>query len=453
MKNIKRRTVSLLILAGILFLGLSVYIVSFVLHGSQWATAAFNSDVYSGGQLAVGTVYDRNGVYLAGVNSERGRDYAEDWSTRVATVHAVGDPYGNIGTGALSAFSKLLTGYNILSGTYSVSETGQKLYLTIDSELNRVAYDALGGRNGAVALCNYKTGAILCMVSTPGFDPANMDDSLYERTDGVFMNRFLSSAFTPGSVFKLITLTAALENLPDLYDRIFNCPGSVTVGGDVVTCTGTHGDITIEEALAVSCNCAFAELALDLGADVLQDYCTKLGITESVEIDGIHTAAGSFTSAADGTANLAWSGIGQYEDLVNPASFLRFMCAAANDGKAHEMRLVQKVQTSMGLPAFAGLHLKSERLLSSETASEIKAMMSYNVVRTYGTDNFPGLDICAKSGTAEVGEGQSPHAWFAGFLDDPDNPIAFVVMVENGGWGSSAAGSVANMVLQAAVDR
>ena len=145
-------------------------------------------------------------------------------------------------------------------------------------------------------------------------------------------------------------------------------------------------------------------------------------------------------AAEAGSADLAWSGIGQYTDLVCPAALLRYASAIANGGVAK------------GPVLLAGARAPSARLLDSDTADTLKAMMSYNVAWGYGTWNFPGLNLCAKTGTAEVGDGTS-HAWFAGFLDDPDHPYAFVVVIENGGGGLRNAAPVANTVLQDAINR
>jgi len=98
------------------------------------------------------------------------------------------------------------------------------------------------------------------------------------------------------------------------------------------------------------------------------------------------------------------------------------------------------------------LGLKTKKMLDASTASTLKDMMANNVKSNYGSGSFPGLDICAKSGTAEVGGSKKPNAWFVGFLKDPENPYAFAVLVENGGYGSSVAGAVANTVLQDIVD-
>jgi peptidoglycan glycosyltransferase len=370
-----------------------------------------------------------------------------DKTVRKATLHAVGDSTGNIGTGALSAFASQLMGYNIVSGAYSRSGEGNTLSLTIDAELNAVAYEALDGRKGTVGVMNYKTGEIICMVSTPTYDPANPpeisdgDDS-YE---GVYLNRFLSSTFTPGSIFKLVTTAAAIENIDDIYDRVFTCEGSLKVGGDNVMCTDVHGELTIEDALAVSCNSTFGELALELGADKLEAYARKYGLLDSGNISGLKTAAGNFDKAANDTADLAWSGIGQYNDTVCPASMLRFVGAIANGGLAVKMSLVMDKGISAILPA------PSERLMSRDTAEKLATMMNYNVHKTYGEENFPGLELYAKSGTAEVGGGASPHAWFVGYITNEEAPLAFIVLVENGGSGRHTAGAVANTVLQAAV--
>ena len=453
MKKVKRRSACALLLAICLVLGLGVYVVKYAVSGGTWASASFNQHSYTDGILTTGRVYDRNGVELAGVTEGGYRSFHSDATVRRATLHAVGDLSGNIGTGALRAFSSQLAGYNPVTGLYSLSGTGNNLYLTIDSDLNVVAYNALAGRKGTIAVYNYETGEVLCMVSSPTFDPTTPEevvegDSQYE---GAYLNRFLSSTFVPGSIFKLVTTAAAIEQIPDIYSREWNCNGSLDVGGDTITCTGTHGSVNIEDALAVSCNCAFAQISLELGAETLYAYAQQMGLLDSLSINGIDTAAGEFQLAEDGTADLAWSGIGQYQDLVNPCSMLQLMGAIAGGGKAARPRLISRLTTSSGFPAGIYTSHSSGRLLSEETAEALEQMMSYNVAATYGAGNFPGLDICAKSGTAEVGGDASPHAWFVGFIRNEDYPLAFVVLVENGGSGSGVAGGIANTVLQAAI--
>ena len=129
-----------------------------------------------------------------------------------------------------------------------------------------------------------------------------------------------------------------------------------------------------------------------------------------------------------------------------------YMGAIGNGGRAAEPYLIKKTVSPLGLPSLPRLPAKTGRLVSSSTAERLTELLAENVEKTYGTGRFPNMDLCAKSGTAEVGEGRSPHAWFAGFLRNEDAPCAFVVLVENGGGGSSVAGNVAARVLDVIVN-
>lgn len=443
MRKIERRATLCLLLALALLAGLALYCYRFATQGGEWVTFTANRHVYTQtGELVTGRILDRDGDILADIEDGK-RVFYDDATVRRATLHAVGDREGNIGAGALTAFSDRITGYNPITGSYTVTESGRDITLTIDAYLNVVAYQALGGKKGAVAVYDYRTGEILCMVSTPTFDPNDppviADDD--ESMEGAYINRVLSATFTPGSVFKTITLAAALENLPDLRTRAWTCTGSHAVGGVTVTCPAAHGDLNIDSAYANSCNYVFAALAAELGGDVMERYTEAAGLTDSYSVDGIRTAKGSFTLSGADKGTVGWAGVGQADDLVNPCAMMVAMGALANDGTAAQPRLLLDSKTTM-----------TDQLFRSDTAATLRDMMRQNVLDTYGADRFPE-GTCAKSGTAEVGGEAAPHAWFTGFLRDPDHPYAFVVMVENGGGGSSVAGAVASEVLQALTDK
>lgn len=424
MKKVKRRATAALLIAALLVVGLAVYLVRLADDGGAWAS-------YFSGGTPGGTILDRNGVVLYS-SDEDGYSFAEDWSTRVSCYHLLGDPNGNVRTGALRQFRDRLAGYSFVEGATS----GKTISLSVDSTLNVAACSALAGRSGAVMLMDYTTGEVLCMVSSPGDDPENPSS---EPADGTYLNKCLSSSFTPGSVFKLVTLAAAIDNIPDLFERSLWCEGEMIVDGALLTCTGNHGSQTIEQALANSCNCAFGTLALELGPELMAEYAEKLGMTASLQLDGMDVLPGSFTKGEAGSVGLAWSGVGQYEDLVCPYAMLRYVSAIANGGSVYEPTLL----------GHGSLDRETE-LLSAETAQRIAEMMNYNVQNAYGSWVFPGLDVSAKTGTAEVGDGTS-HAWMTGFLNDPAHPYAFVVILEHAGGGLANAGPVANAVLQAAV--
>lgn len=452
MRKIEKRAVLCLIIALALIAGLGLFCFRFVKNASDWAAYPYNRHMYSNsGQLLSGTILDRDGDVLTEVKDGE-RVYYPDATVRRATVHAVGDGSGYIGTGALTAFADRLSGYNLITGGYSPLGSGRNLTLTLDAYLNVTAYNAMDGRQGTVGVYNYKTGDILCMVSTPSFDPENPPDAS-SAEDGIYLNRFLSSAQVPGSIFKTVTLTAALENLPDLKGRTFTCTGETTVGGTVITCPKPHGKMDIESAFANSCNGVFGALAAELGGDTMTKYVEQAGLTRRMSVDGIMTAAGHYDVSEADKGQIGWSGVGQYTDTVNPCNMMAYMGAIANGGTAAVPRLILDITTPSGIPTSWQRTEETDTLVQASTASQVKEMMKNNVVQTYGTDRFRGLDIGAKSGTAEVGGDKRPNAWFAGFLDDPEHPYAFIVLVENGGGGASVAGEIAATVLQACVDK
>lgn len=447
MKQVRQRTALIILLIALLAAGMALFCTFYFVHGADWASFSANAHAYTDGTLTSGEILDREGVTL--YDPATG-EYADSRSLRRATLHAVGDPQNNISTGAKTAFRSRLVGFNPLTGT---TTGGHKLYLSIDSSLNETARDLLNGQKGSVAVYNYQTGQILCMVSSPDFDPADPPtitdgDSRY---DGVYMNRILSSTFTPGSVFKVVTTAAAIEQLPDIFERSFTCTGSVKIGGDTITCPHAHGTMDFYSAFANSCNCVYAQLAVELGGETLERYARSAGLLESHDVSGIPTAAGSFDVGAD-DSNVGWSGVGQYDDLLNPCSLMMLMGAIAGDGSAAEPSLIYQETSMNGLTLFDGSSsARSSIGWSADTCRTLQDMMANNVAKTYGQSQFGSLAVCAKSGTAEVGTG-SPHAWFAGFLNDSEHPLAFVVLVENGGGGASTAGPIAAKVLQQAVE-
>ena len=449
MKKLERRAILCLFIAAALVAGLGIYIAEFIRDGDSWVTYAANQHIYKDGNLKTGTIYDRNGVLLAD-NTSDGIIYNDDYSVRTATVHTVGDRNRSIANSAESAFQDKLVGYNIITGVYSSGD--RRLNLTVDADLCVTANSALAGRSGTVGVYNYETGDIICLVSSPNFDPLNPPAVSSDDTSGLYINRFLSSAIVPGSIFKLVTTAAVIDNLSGIDDFTYTCTGVSYYGNDRITCPSAHGTMDFYGALANSCNCAYAQLSQDVGAHTLEEYVDKLELNKGADVNGITTASGSFEFPDEATVNLSWAGIGQYKDLINPCSYLRFVGAIAGGGKTAEPRLISSVKGPLGFK-HKYRSKTTDQLLSEETASQIKDMMKNNVETTYGESNFPGLDIYAKSGTAEVGGGKAPNSWFTGFIDDPDHPYAFIVLVENGGSGSQVAGAVANAVLQAAVKK
>ena len=420
----------MLLIAALVIVGMSVYVLRYIDHGKEWALYFSRANTGSTGHLV-----DRNGITLAYFS---GADnlFSPDRETRVANYHVTGDYWGRTGTGLLSRFWKDTNSFSLLTGTTHASD--KLLQLTIDARLNHKMYEALGEDcEGCMLVCNYRTGELLGMVSVPSTDPV---DGNAELRDGTFINRCISASFTPGSIFKLITASAAIENLPNLDKRTWYCEDGVKIAGVEITCIADHYTQTFEQALANSCNVAFAQIAVELGQDRMIRYTRDYGFLDGHSLDGIPTAAGSYPLEFVGDPETGWSGIGQSTDMVVPYSMLRFLCAVANGGTLIEPHLL------------LGENPTASVLVKPSTADKLGQMMNYNAVSHYNADVlFPGMTVCAKTGTAELGDGDS-HSWFVGYLADEETPYAFVTLVERGGFGITRAGVVASEVMQWAVE-
>lgn len=444
MNKILKRSFILFLVIFAFAAGLLLYYISLATKGDVWATYPANKHIYSDGILTkAGQITDRNGTVLAETKNGK-RVYNKNADIRKATVHAVGDLNGFVATGMHSAYLKELCGYDPINGVYNLSGKGNNIELTIDSEISVTAYKALGSRAGTVGIYNYETGEIICMASTPTFDPASGETP---SGKGVYVNRLLSGVYAPGSIFKLVTALSALENLPDAKSIQFSCKHGVTIAGEWLSCLGNHGKIGLDGALVHSCNAYFAQTALELGKSRLTETAEKVGFNKSLKMDGIKCAESKYEVSASNDIDFGWSGIGQHNDLVNPFQYLTFMGGIANGGKSVDPYLVKKITTSSG-STVKKASKSTTRLMDSNNAEALTKMMRNNVKKNYGDWRFSGLEVCGKTGTAEVGDKSTPHSWFVGFCNNPDTPYAFTVIVENAGAGNGAATDIAAKVLK-----
>ena len=452
MNRIMKRAKVLLALVLVLAIGMAFFTGEYFINSGNWVLFPGSPHVYNAGNLGCGLVTDRDGILLMDLTGSR--IYSQNLQLRMSTLHWLGDRQGNISAPALASFSKQIAGYDPINGIFSYGGTGGQVDLTLSAQLQMIALEALGDMKGTVAVYNYKTGEILCAVTNPTYDPDNMPDILGDTTgafDGAFVNRFTQSSYTPGSIFKIVTAAAALEYMPEVRSKTFTCNGILEYGIDKVTCETAHGTLSFDEAFARSCNCAFAQIAESMGGRVLERYAQQFKVLDSVTFDGITTAKGNIEAANQADVSVAWSGIGQHKNLINPCRYMTFLGSIAAGGVDVTPHLIEKITVGYKTTYQASPEY-GERIMSEETARIMQQLLRNNVQNYYGDDLFPGLSVCAKSGTAEVGEGKKPHAWFAGFLKNEDAPYAFVVLVENGGSGAAVAGNVAGRVLDTIVN-
>ena len=435
---------------AILLGGLAFFLWEYFTQGNQWVVFPGSPHLYSAGHFNSGTVTDRSGKLL--LDFADGRTYSDNVNTRKSNLHWLGDRQGNIRGTAVEHYSAAMAGYDAFNGLYTPDgqqELGQ-LTLTLSSQVQNTALQALGGRKGTVGVYNYKTGELLCAVSSPTFDPDNVPQIEGNKAyEGVYLNRFTQTTYPPGSIFKVVTTAAALETVPDILDREFTCTGEYEYGADRVSCEVAHGTVSLRTALSRSCNCGFAQIAELVGKENMEKYVRQFRITEPLTFDGVTTARGNYDISDAAPVEFAWSCIGQYTDLINPARYMTFMGAIAGGGSAAQPHVVQHVESG-GRTTYEAKPVMTPRLMSPELAGTMQELMHNNVKNVYGTWNFPGFQtVCGKSGTSQLGGDQISNAMFAGFVMDEAYPLAFIAVVENAGYGSANCVPILSQVLAA----
>jgi peptidoglycan glycosyltransferase len=352
---------------------------------------------------------------------------------------------------------------------------GGNVVLTINQRAQRAAFDAMTakGFRGAVVALRPSTGEVLAMVSTPSFDPNRLAVgepkaqqqawNEFNSGDRPISNRTVRETYPPGSTFKLVVTSAALssgefdENTPLTASPVIQLPGS---NADLENFNGSRcgpGDtVPLKEALARSCNTAFAELAMNVGADRLRRQAELFGIGEQGLQIPLQVAPSSVGPIPD-KPSLAQSGIGQRDVRLTPLQNAVIAATIANHGERMTPFLVAKLTDPdlEDLKTF-GPH-RAERAIDQAVADKIRDMMIQSEARTRG-DKIPGVTVASKTGTAEYGadpKANPPHGWYVAFAPAEDPKVAVAVIVEGGGdrgleaTGGSLAAPIGRAVMQA----
>lgn len=357
---------------------------------------------------------------------------------------------------------------------------GGSVQLTIDPEVQKAAAAALGDQKGAVVVLNPKTGAIIALVSSPSYDPNTLAthdgkkaqaawNALLESPDKPVLNRATSEAYAPGSVFKLITTTAWLENTDLSPDASVEAPTQLPLAGSShviynpgkAGCGDGSGQVPLKVAFAQSCNTPFAIAAQNLGQDKLETQIEKFGFTSDLTIP-MPTAHSRLTGKGvtlDPNA-LAMTGFGQRDVQVTPLHMAMVGAAIANKGVLMKPYLVEKELTAKLSVVAEHSPEKLSQAMSAQSAQYLAQMMRQVV--TDGTGKraaLKGVEVAGKTGTAELGNDIPPHAWFVGFAPFNDPEVVVAVLVERsghvgfGGSGGTVAAPIAAQVLATAVSR
>jgi len=358
-------------------------------------------------------------------------------------------------------------------------QAGGFVVTTIDKAAQDAAWAGLraAGKRGALVALDTKTGAILALASTPSFDPsplasrdpavvARAYDALLKRGDGPLLDRATQGVYPPGSFFKVVTSAAALAagRSPDTLvaspDRLklpLSSSFLTNFGGE--SCGGAQ--IPLRQALTISCNTAFAQLGLDLGADKLRAQAQAFGVGEVPAGFPLPANASVFPGTLD-RPQTALSAIGQFEVKMSPLQAVMIVQAVANGGTELAPYIVAEEHAPDGSVLSKAQPRTLGTPVTGDVAAQLRDMMATVVNDPKGTafgsrGVLAGIPAAGKTGTAQHAQGEPPHAWFGGFAPASDPRVAVAVIVEDGGnAGSDASGGtvaapIAFAVLKAAL--
>ena len=355
---------------------------------------------------------------------------------------------------------------------------GQTLVLTIDLALQQVAQKALGKYNGSVAVMKVSDGSLLTLASNPSFDPNGFilgltdaqAQALFQDPNQPFNNRPAQGVYPPGSTFKTVTMSSVLSKGIYAPGSIFDCTGVWNGLGIPMHCWKTtgHGNISLVEALAQSCDVTFYICGRSLdqtGHEVFPDLAKGFGVGQPTGIVGVVEASGILPSPEWKQQNQhePWypgdpvnMAIGQGSLLVTPLQMVSWIAAIANGGTLWTPRIVDRAvaktgETTQPAPAKARgkLPVPPEGLAALRDAMRrvVSETKDWNGTGSWTFRDFP-IPIAGKTGTAQSGQ-REPHAWFASFAPADKPEIAVVAMAEHAGEGADVAAPIARTIYEA----
>lgn len=416
----------------------------------------------SGDQYAYGDVSGKHGLerfFDAYIRGRRGAELVE--------VNAYGKEIKNLGR------IDPLAGYNMM--------------LTIDTDLQKAAWEAVRGKAGSVVALDPRNGEILAMVSSPSFDPnlfyegisSEQWRQLQNNPFAPLSNKAVSGQYPPGSTYKLIVAAAALEEGIITPDTKVFCNGSFTLGNRTYRCwkKGGHGSVDLHKAMVESCDVYFYTIGKMLGVDKIAAYARRFGLGELAEIDLPNEKKGLVPTKEWKLKRKkeAWQmgetisiSIGQGYNLVTTLQLANAFAAFANGGTLWRPHLVKQIQTNDGKIYKEFLPIKKGELnLSVETIETLNNALRGVVNDPGGTGQnakLSGIEVCGKTGTSQVlglpqnekarrrkvlGAFQKDHALFACYAPSENPEIAIAVILENAGGGGAVAAPVARKILSA----
>ncbi len=459
-----------LIYTGFLFLLVTIFCIS-VLNNEDYSIKASSQRVENLYEIDVrGTIYDRNMIPF--VNGRTNEKVVENvkyneilrYDEKTLAKHLIG--YVNKDYKAMSGLEKeynpfletdkiyaISKVYDVLNneikelGTRRVNkpDSESNLKLTLDYHIQKIVEDEMDKnvQRGSVVVMDANTFDVLAIASRPDYDAKNMHKYVENGTTEL-LDRSLSS-YNAGSIFKIITTAALIEENNLTGNELFLCPGSKKLNSNVFNCHKRDGHIflNLKDAFEQSCNCVYYDIGLKLGGEKILNMARKFKLGEKI-LDLSWEKSGNIPVSKNTNADTLNVSIGQGDVLITPLQACFVSCVIANGGIAKKVNVVNSVVDENGKVIYSFKNEKQEKIIEKSTAILIAEMMRGCVTNGTGKSaDSKKVNISGKTGTAESGwmeDGKSMvHGWFTGFFPFENPKYAVSVLLENGRTSKNAA--------------
>lgn len=462
----KRKQNIPIIVVTCLFITVFAGMMAYICHYSLTNKQELINNSYNGRQQILtaknirGTIYSGNGEILARTVSDSQGEETREYPYDNLFAHVVG--YATNGRAGVEA----LGNYYLINSNAPLSEKvandvagdkypGDDVYTTLDTQLQQVAYNALGVYKGAIVVTETATGKVLAMVSKPDYDP-NQIDTIWEslvsdKESSILLNRVTQGLYPPGSTFKIITALEYIKENPNTYQNYsFNCSGSYSNGSDRINCYHgqSHGNEDFAMSFAKSCNSSFANIGLQLDRNRFSDTLDTLLFNQELPLVLNYSKSRIQVGEEASTADMMQVAIGQGTTGMSPMHLNMITNAIANDGTLMKPYIIDHVENSTGtvIKQFAPATYK--RLMSEEESAALKSLMQ-DVVENGTASRLKGLSYTAagKTGSAEYNSvKEDSHAWFTGFAPVENPEISVTIIIEGAGSGGDYAVPIAKRI-------
>ncbi|MDQ0202319.1 peptidoglycan glycosyltransferase [Pectinatus haikarae] len=406
-----------------------------------------------------GDILDRNNKKIAYSQKEENK-VKRVYPYSMLFANSAGYVGKNIGSaGVEQTENSSLSGVNMLLHQLGpleqlfAAEKGNTVKLTLDENIQKAAWDAMGNKRGAVVILNTKTGAVLAMVSRPAFDPNGVEENWQAlRTDpqSPLLNRAAQGLYPPGSAIKPMIADAALEQGVINTTEKINCGPYYDLGnGQKIyeADKAVYGNINLEEGIIHSSNVMFAGLAVQMGDKGLENAFKRFGFYDELKTDFTQQNAHLSDFAKLSRGETAQVGIGQADLLISPLRMAMLASAFGNQGKMMKPYMVDEILSPGGTTLQKNSPAVFKEVTTQDRANTINSYMENEVLKGTGRNAaVKGITIAGKTGTAENSFG-ADHAWFIGTAQVKDEKISFAIILENSGFGGAEAAPVIKYVI------